>query len=134
VTYNRSVARGIGDIEGWPAVAWVAGMGAGLLLTAGILWLRSRSFRDEPAELPSYRTAGAAGSHRASEVRALAIVLVVICMLSQLLYVALYIELAQWLLGARERPRITGDLFFWVFLVDVTCAGASLFTGWSRSE
>jgi hypothetical protein len=56
-------------------------------------------------------------------------VLVAICVLSQLLYVGLYIELARWLLGAREAPRIAGDLFFWVFLVDATCVGGALFTG-----
>lgn len=125
------VARG-GDVEGWAAIAWVAGMGAGLLLTSGVLWLRSRCFRDVPAQLPTYRTAGTPGSSNASELRALAIVLVVINVLSQFLYVGLYVELAQWLLGAREQPRISPALFFWVFLVNATCAGASLYTGWKE--
>ena len=128
------MTRGIGDVEGWPAVAWVAGMGATLLLTAGILWLRARSFRDHAPTLPTYRTVEAPGSNMGSEARSLAIILVVICGVSQLLYVALYIELAQWLLGARERPRLSGDLFFWVLLVNGTCAGASLYTGWGKKS
>jgi hypothetical protein len=127
------VARGIDVVEGWPAVAWVAGMGAGLLLTAGVLWLRSRSFRDEPAVLPGYRSAGADGSRRGADMRALAVLMVSLCVLSQLLYVGLYVELVQWLLGAREQPRIVIALFFWVLLVNGTCAGASLYTAWKES-
>ena len=57
-----------------------------------------------------------------------------LCAITQLLYVNLYIELARWLMGAREPPRVFIQLFFWVALVDVTCAGASLYTGLKGSE
>ncbi len=123
------MARGIGDVTGWPAVAWVAGMGAATLLSAGVLWLRARSIRDQPAELPTYRTAGSPGSRRASELRGLAVVLVGLCVISQLLYVGLWLELVQWLLGDRDVPRITGDLFFWGLLVNGTSVGGALYTG-----
>jgi len=109
-------------------------MGAALILTAGVLWWRSRAFRDKPAVLPSYRTTGAPGSSRASDLRGLAVFLVALCVLSQLFYGGLYVELAQWLLGARARPHISGDLFFWVLLVNGTCAGGSLYTGWKKSD
>lgn len=124
----------MGTVEGWPAVAWVAGLGAGVILAASILWVRARALRESPAKPPTYRTVGTGGGNRASQVRGLALVLVAIGLLSQLLYVGLYVELARWLLGARERPHMEGDLFFWVFLVDITCAGASLFTGWRDSR
>lgn len=101
------MTRGVGDVEGWPAVAPI---------------------------LATYRTAGAPGSMKRANTRHLAIFLVSLCALSQLLYVALYIELAQWLLGARERPRLSGDLFFLVLLVVGTFAGASLYTGWKKSD
>jgi hypothetical protein len=122
------MARGIGDVEGWPAVEWVAGMGAVVLLTAGFLWYRARSFHDRPAVPPTYRVAGAPGSSDGGELRAISLLVVAIGMASQLLYLGVYLELAQWLLGARERPRLSGDLFFWVLLVNGTCAGASLYT------
>ena len=128
------MARGIDYAEGWAAVAWVAGMGATTILAAGLLWLRARGLRDEPKLLPSYRSAGAPGSTRASQTRALAVLLLVIGAFAQLLYVGLYIELAQWLLGASTRPRITIALFFWVLLVNTTCVGASLYTGWKKEE
>jgi len=133
VVYARRMSRGIDVVEGWPAVAWVAGMGAGLLLTAGVLWLRSRSFHDTPAVLPSYRTEGTKGSSEGAEMRSGAFLLVLLSALSQLLYVGLYIELAQWMLGAREPPSIVIGLFFWVILVTGTCAGASLYTAWKKS-
>lgn len=123
------MARGVGEIQGWPAVAWVAGCGAVLLLLAGVLYWRARSHRDKPATLPTYRSAGAAGSTRAANLIGLAIILVLLCAVTQLLYVGLYIELAQWLLGAREPPRISGDLFFWVLIIDVTCAGGAAYSG-----
>jgi len=124
------MARGIGDIEGWPSVALVAGMGAGLILSAGVLWLRARWLRDQSAVLPSYRTVGTPASYEASNARALAWLLIGLCVVSELLYVGVYIELGQWLLGAKEPPRIVGDIFFWVLLINGTCAGASLYTGW----
>ena len=127
------MARGIGVIEGWPAIAWVGGMGAGLLLSAGVLWLRARSFRDERAAPPTYRSAGASGSSRGAEMRALAVLMVSLCVLSQLLYAGLHVELVQWLLGARERPHIEGELFFWVLLVNGTCAGGALYSTWRKS-
>ena len=128
------MARGVGDIYGWPAVEWVAGMGLAMLLTGGILYLRSRSFRDRPPEAATYRSAGSPGSDEGAEMRATAIVIIAIGALSQLLYVGLYFELVCWLFGARERPRLTGDLFVWVLIVDATCAGAALYTSFKRSD
>lgn len=129
-----SVARGIGDVQGWSAVEWVAGMGAGLIVAAGILWWRSRSFRDQPRVRATYRTVGSPGSHVRSNLRALAGLLIAIFALTQLLYVGLYIELVQWLLGGREPPRISGDLFFWVLLVSGTCAGGAVYSGLEDSR
>jgi hypothetical protein len=129
------MARGVGDVEGWKAVAWVAGNGAVLLLSAGALWLRARSFRNVPGRTATYREAGSPGATytlRAAEVRGLAIVLLVVAALGQLLYVGLYYELASWLLGGLLAPKMSGDLFFWVLLVSVTCAGGALGTGWKR--
>ena len=107
-------------------------MGAGLILAAGILWWRSRSFRDRPREPATYRTVGSPGSHVRSNLRALAGLLVAIFALTQLPYVGVYIELVQWLLGGRAAPRISGDLFFWVLLVSGMCAGGAVYSG-SRS-
>lgn len=130
--YARGVSRGIDVVEGWAAVAWVAGVGAGLLLTAGVLWLRARSLRDEPAVLPGYRSAGAVGSYGRANVRALAVLMVALSIVSQLLYVGLYVELVRWSLGAREPPSIVIGLFFWVLLVTGTSAGASLYSAWQE--
>lgn len=123
------MARGLGIVEGWPAVAWVAGMGAAQLLTAGVLWLRSRSFRGTRAVPPVYRTAPDE-RRRGKNARGLAIVMISLCALSQLLYVGLHVELVQWLLGGRGRPHIEGDLFFWVFLVNGSCVIGALCDGW----
>ena len=124
------MARGIGDVEGWRAVAWVAGMGFSVMLVAGVLWYRARSLRDEPRQVATYRTVGREGSRRASDLRGLVTVLVGVGALSQLLYLGLYVELVQWLFDAPESPRISGDLFFWVVLVNETCAAAALYAGW----
>jgi len=128
------VSRGPDYVEGWPAIAWVGGTGAGLLLCAGVLWAVSYAFPAETAELASYRTEARSGSGRRETLRGLAILLVALCVLTQLLYVGLYIELVQWRLGARQPPRVFVQLFFWVFLVDATCAGASLYTGLKRPD
>ncbi|NOU26753.1 MAG: hypothetical protein HOO96_02510 [Polyangiaceae bacterium] len=124
----------MGEVDGWPAVEWVAGMGLAMVLSAGILYLRSRSFRDTPSEPATYRSAGSPGSDTGAEMRATAIAIIAIGALSQLLYVGLYFELACWVLGAREPPRLTGALFVWVFIVDATCAGAALYTSFKRSD
>ena len=113
-------------------MAWVAGLGGALVLFAGILWIRSRCFRDAPEQHATYREAGTPRSNDAAEVRALAVILLVVCFFSQLLYVGMYVELVLWLLGAREKPRIEGDLYAWVLLIAVTCAGASLYTAWKE--
>jgi hypothetical protein len=128
------MARGIGEIDGWPAVEWVAGLGLAMVLAAGIVYLRSRSFRDTPPEAATYRSAGSPGSNRGAETRTTAIAILAIGVLSQLLYVGLYFELVCWLFGARERPRMTGDLFFWVFVIDATFAGAAIYTSFKRSD
>lgn len=124
------MAHGTDFVEGWPAVAWVAGTGVGLLLTAGVLWLRSRSLRGRRAALASYRTEETIASQDAQSARALAVLMVTLCVASQLLYVGLYVELVRWLLGAHEPPRIVFGLFFWVLLVCATSAGGALYTGW----
>jgi hypothetical protein len=127
------VPRGSDYVEGWPAIAWVAGTGAGLLLTAGLLWLSSYAFPATTPVLASYRTE-ARGPGRREDLRGLAVLLVALCVITQLLYVGLYIELVQWRLGARQPPRVFSQIFFWVFLVDATCAGASLYTGLKRPD
>ncbi len=87
------------------------------------------SVRTGGAGVASYRTEARSGSGRRETLRGLAILLVVLCAITQLLYVNLYIELARWLSGARQPPRVFIPVFFWVALVDTTCAGASLYTG-----
>jgi hypothetical protein len=124
------VQHGVDVIEGWAAVACVAGVGGGLLLTAGVLSLRSRSLRDDRSVPATYRTEGEEGSSRGRNTRELALVMVVLGVLSQLLYVGLYVELAGWLLGAKEPPSVVIALFFWVLLAAATSAGAALYTGW----
>ncbi len=125
------MSRGVDQIEGWPAVAWVAGMGVAVIGTAGLLWLRSRSFPDRPPEAATYRSPGGPGSRTGSDLRGLALVLTALCALSQLLYCGLYVVLGEWLLRGTTRPRITIGLFFWVFLVNGTCVGASLYKAWT---
>ncbi|MBX3188627.1 MAG: hypothetical protein KF819_16540 [Labilithrix sp.] len=128
------MSRGVGEIEGWSAVAWVAGMGAGVLVAAGILWMLARGASDRPPEAPTYRTAGSPGSRRRSHLRGLAIVVLVVGLLSQLSYAGLYVELVRAAFGAPVRPSISGDLFFWVFLVDATVAGGALASGWRSTD
>jgi hypothetical protein len=122
------VARGVGEVEGWPAVASVAGLGVVMLVAAGVLLWRARSLADQPRTASVYR-GGAAGSQRASNVRGLAVILLALCVVSQLLYTGLYVEVVRWLLGATEPPWISGDLFFWVVLVDGTCVAGALLSG-----
>jgi hypothetical protein len=130
--YDRRMEAG--NVVGWPAVLWVAGMGAGLLLSAAVLWIRAATLRDRPAVRATYRTTGTPGSDRASEARACAILLVVLFVLSQLLYIGVHIELLEWLLTGRDRPLLSPHLFFWVFLVNATCAGGALYTGLRPSD
>jgi hypothetical protein len=115
------------DIIGWPAVAWVAGLGGSVLLAASVAALRARAFQDRPREQATYRTAGNAGSNTSSELRGLAILMLVLFAVTQLLYVWVYVELAQWqLFWSGQPPRVSPHLFFWVCLVTITCVGATL--------
>ena len=105
------------DIEGWPAVAWVAGLGGTVLLAAGVAALRARAFRDRKRQQATYRTATDPGSNTSSSLLAV----------TQLLYVWVYVELLQWQLGSsRQIPRVSPHLFFWVALITMTCVGATL--------
>jgi hypothetical protein len=110
-------------------VYWVSGLGAALLLGAAILYVRSRSFPSRPAVTEGYRAEGDAGDARGDNLRALAILLLLLFAISQLLYVWMYVELAQWLAGSRDPPRIVFDLFFWVLLIFGTFLGGALYSG-----
>ncbi|MBI2395973.1 MAG: hypothetical protein HYV09_40800 [Deltaproteobacteria bacterium] len=121
------MARGVGYVSGWPAVYWVAGLGAALLIGAGICYLRSRSFTDGTPEAPGYRSEGRAGAGVAETLRGLAVILALLFAISQLLYVWMYVELAQWLAGSAFPPRIVFDLFFWVLLICGTFLGACIY-------
>lgn len=114
-------------MSGWPAVAWVSGLGAALLVGAGIVYLRARGIRDRAASLPSYRSEGHKGSN-AGGLRDLAFVLLFLFAISQLLYLGLYIELVGWLLGGRDSPRIFSELFFWVLLIFGTFLGGAMYS------
>jgi hypothetical protein len=120
------MARGSDYIEGWPAIGWVAGTGAVMLLGAAILWWASRGAGRGTAHA-TYRTT--ASSDPRDERRGLAIVLLAVCGVTQLLYIKLYIDLVRWLLGARERPQVFVHILFWVVLANITCAGGALYTG-----
>jgi hypothetical protein len=124
------VSRGIDYVEGWSAVAWVAGTGGGTLLAAFGFWLLARTRRDRRATVASYRAEASAASRGADNARGLAVVLLVIALVSQLLYVGLYVELVRWRLGAPEPPRIVFGLFFWVLLVCATSVGGALAAAW----
>ena len=115
------------DIEGWPAVAWVAGLGGTVLLAAGVAALRARAFRDRKRQQATYRTATDPGSNTSSSLRAVAVLMLVLFAVTQLLYVWVYVELLQWQLGSsRQIPRVSPHLFFWVALITMTCVGATL--------
>lgn len=123
------MARAADYIEGWPAVVAAAGLGAVLLLCACFLWGYSYAFPAARSALATYRNEAPSSGGRRSDLRGLALLLVALCVVTQLLYANLYIELAQWLAGAREPPRVFVQAFFWVALVDLTCAGACVYTG-----
>jgi len=126
------VANEVNEIEGWSAVASVAGAGAVLMLVAGTLWFRSLWLPDARAEQPTYRSKGSAGSHEASDARAMALILVALCVVTQLLYVGMYWELALRLRGGSREPRVVVGLLFWVLLVDGTSAVGALLAGWGN--
>lgn len=99
-----------------------------MLLGAGLLYQRARSFADRKPVAAGYRTADRGGSSEGATLRGLSILLLLLFAISQLLYVWFYVELARWLAGSHEPPRIVFDLYAWVLLVCGTCLGASLYT------
>jgi len=126
------LANKVDVIDGWSAVACVAGAGAVLLVVAGTLWLRSLWLPDARAEQPTYRSKGSAGSHEASEARAMALILVALCVVTQVLYVGMYWELLLWLRGGWREPQVVAGLLFWVLLIDGTSAVGALLAGWGK--
>ncbi len=120
--YPPRVASDVRYVEGWRAIAWIAGTGGALILCAAILWAFSCFLVDAEQTATTYREQGRAGSNRRRELRGLALVLVGIAVVTQLLYGAVYVELVAWLLGGRSPPRAAELLLQIVVLVDATCA------------
>lgn len=111
------------------AVGAASGLGLVMLLGAAALAWRARSLRDVPPVAASYRLAASPGSRDASSTRELAWLLLVLCALTQLVYLGLYLELAAWLASEGPPPRIDATIYFWVLLVDGSCTGGAVVSG-----
>lgn len=111
------------------AVGAASGLGLVMLLGAAALAWRVRSLRDVPPVAASYRLAASPGSRDASSTRELAWLLLVLCALTQLVYLGLYLELAAWLASEGPPPRIDATIYFWVLLVDGSCTGGAVVSG-----
>jgi len=107
------MSRGAGTIEGWPAVAWVAGTGLALLIPALVFYVRVRRERSRARADDAYRSVPTQGSDDDFRLVMLLLTLVV----SQLLYVGVYIEAAGWIWRKTAPPNIQFDLFAWVVLI-----------------
>jgi hypothetical protein len=126
------MSHGPDYIEGWPAVAWVAGIGAASLLGSAILRLAARGHPARVDASETYRAEQTRGDSIGDHRRALALLLFVQAILSQLLYVWMYVELAYWSRGDRQPPRVFVHNLFWVALVCGTVVLGALFTGLKR--
>ncbi len=107
------MSRGVGTVVGWKAIAWVAGTGLALLVPSVVFYFRVRSERGRSRRDDAYRSAPAQTSDDDFRLAMLLATLVV----SQLLYVGVYIEAVAWLSGIGAPPSIHFDLFAWVVLI-----------------
>ncbi len=103
-----------------------------MLLAAAACWVLSRGARDAPKVTTTYRTVASSGSRWASETRGYAILLLALWSLTQLVYIGVHLETVRWWLGAREPPRISPQLFFWVCLIEGSLVAGALYSAWTE--